>query len=137
MKEKNQVLAKLYVKNMSGEISKDGQPYTSKELASMVGMSEMPKTQNFNELLCTELKKVGVTETLIAGKVKELLENEDPNAIDKGLKHILKITGGYAPEKKQIDERVEHKFTTDDGDYLMYLLEKNKKREVIDFEEIE
>lgn len=45
------------------------------------------------ETLKSALEKKGVTPDKIALKVNELLDNEDPNAIDKGLKHATNIYG--------------------------------------------
>lgn len=45
------------------------------------------------ETLKSALEKQGVTPAKIALKVDELLNNEDPNAIDKGLKHAKDIYG--------------------------------------------
>lgn len=45
------------------------------------------------ETLKSALEKQGVTPAKIALKVDQLLEDEDPNAIDKGLKHAMNIYG--------------------------------------------
>lgn len=46
------------------------------------------------------LEEQGVTKQKIALKVNELLDNKDPNAIDKGLKHALAINGVTPDEEK-------------------------------------
>lgn len=52
--------------------------------------------------LKSALEKQGVTPEKIARKVDELLDNKDPNAIDKGLKYATNIYGvDTEPEKKQ------------------------------------
>lgn len=45
------------------------------------------------ETLKSALEKQGVNPTKIALKIDELLNNKDPNAIDKGLKHAKDIYG--------------------------------------------
>lgn len=52
------------------------------------------------ETLKSALEKQGVTPAKIALKVDELLNNEDPNAIDKGLKHAKDIYGVADPDDK-------------------------------------
>lgn len=47
------------------------------------------------------LMEEGVTPQKIASKINELLDNEDPNAIDKGLKHTTNIYGIIDPEDKK------------------------------------
>lgn len=133
---KQRILAKLMTKNVSGEISNDGKPYMKKELAEMAGLSAVPKTKNFNQLLAEELENIGVTKSKVANKINELLDNEDYHAVDAGLKHIMKITGGYAPEKSQSDININahHEIKSDNGDYLDFLMKKNRERQVIDVE---
>ena len=45
------------------------------------------------ETLKSALEKQGVTPAKIALKVDQLLEDDDPNAVDKGLKHAMNIYG--------------------------------------------
>ena len=55
------------------------------------------------------LQKQGVTPEKIALKIDELLENEDPNAVDKGLKHATSIYG-VVPEKEKPDGNTTYNF---------------------------
>lgn len=136
---KQRILAKLMAKNVSGEISNDGKPYTQKDLANMANLSAVPKSKNFNELLSEELANIGVTKNKIANKINELLDNDDYHAVDAGLKHVMKITGAYAPEKSQADINLNarHEVVPDNGEYLDFLMQKNQKRTVIDVENVE
>lgn len=53
------------------------------------------------ETLKSALEKQGVTPEKIARKIDSLLEHEDPNAVDKGLKHATNIYGiTDEPEKR-------------------------------------
>ncbi len=51
------------------------------------------------ETLKSALEKQGITPEKIAIKVDKLLDSEDPNAIDKGLKHATSIYGVIDPQE--------------------------------------
>ncbi len=51
------------------------------------------------ETLKSALEKQGITPEKIAIKVDKLLDSEDPNAIDKGLKHATSIYGVVDPQE--------------------------------------
>ena len=75
------------------------------KIASVIGVENLEKPsviaeiEKQKETLKSALEKQGITPAKIALKVDELLENEDPNAIDKGLKHATAIYG-VVPEEK-------------------------------------
>lgn len=65
------------------------------------------------ETLKSALEKQGITPEKIALKVDELLENEDPNAIDKGLKHATAIYGVEEEKPRQNNNTYNFLFSTE------------------------
>lgn len=112
----------------------------SKEMAK--NPKKVFETQGFREAVLTELEKAGVNDKKIAERLNWLLEGgEDKNhiATTNAIKEVAKITGLYAPTKTETktDIDITQTLKHDKGDYLEFLKEKNKDREVIDGEIIE
>lgn len=132
---KQERLAKEYVKGLA-----DPQVATKQDILKRAGYSTESRSvfskDGFRLALMREMEKQGITDEKISKKLNQLLDNKSPSSIDKGLTHILKITGGYAPKQQEttISGSVDHKIESDNGDYMSYLMTKNKERTIIDGE---
>lgn len=132
---KQERLAKEYTKALA-----DQQVPTKQEILNRAGY--LPNNRDafskdgFRIALMREMEKQGITDEKISKKLNQLLDHKSPSSIDKGLTHILKITGGYAPKQQEttISGSVDHKIESDNGDYMTYLMTKNKERTIIDGE---
>lgn len=128
-------LAKEYVKGLV-----DTQKSTKQDILKRAGYSTESRVafskDGFRIALMKQMEKQGITDEKISKKLNQLLDNKSPSSIDKGLSHILKITGGYAPKQQEttISGSVDHKIESDNGDYMSYLMTKNKERTIIDGE---
>jgi phage terminase small subunit len=67
------------------------------ESYAMVIKSRFP--DKVKKSLVEALETKGITSEKIAEKIRKLIEDNDPSAIDKGLNHAIKIRGDYAPDK--------------------------------------
>jgi len=95
------------------------------------------KTKGYNEALIEAMDKAGITDEKVASKIDLLLSNEENiNAVDKGISHYIKIKGSYAPLKSEVEHKgsIQHTLENDNGDYMKYLQEKNKQRQIIEGE---
>ncbi len=70
----------------------------------------------------------GIDEKKIALKVDELLNNEDPNAIDKGLKHATNIYGVVDPQKQETGNTYNFLFSPETQADIKLLEDKIKAR---------
>lgn len=73
---------------------KDPEKIASTMAVELLGIPSVVEEVEKQQLTLKEaLGKQGITPERIALKVDELLNHEDPNAVDKGLKHALNIHG--------------------------------------------
>ena len=142
--ERQKKLATLTVKAMLDDTKKT----TKAQLLKEAGYSEKQieqrnayenfKTEGYNTAMIEALETVDIDDKLIGLKIKELLNNDNYNAIDKGIGHVLKIKGSYAPTKTEHKEDVDiqHTINQDSGDYLAFIKQQNKDKQIINGEEV-
>ena len=72
-----------------------------KDLENVAAVMGTKRLKQVNEPILEAMLQSGVTAKKIAEKVDELLNDENPIAIDKGVTQALKVGvgGGYSPEK--------------------------------------
>jgi len=80
------------------------------------------------ETLRSALKNRGITPAKIARKIDQLLEGEDSNSVDKGLKHALNIYGVEEINKPQTNNVYNFLFNTQAQEEIKVLEDKIKER---------
>jgi hypothetical protein len=95
---------------------------------------EIMESSDYRRELKAALDRIGVDMTYLSGKIKDLMDNEDWRAMNAGITHLMKLVGGYAPveSSQTVKSTVDHTFKMDGGDYLEYLKEKNRGRDIVE-----
>lgn len=133
-------LANLTVK----AITKGNDKPTKKKLLKDAGFSDKQieqrnaynvfKGNGYNIAMLEAFESNGLTDTYASKKLKQLFEDDNPNAINNALGHYFKVKGSYAPTKTEHKEDVDiqHTINQDGGNYLEFVKQQNKDKQIIE-----